>query len=77
MEKNYINQTILHIQFKFSTSLLDWVLEFIVLMFSNTIINVIFITELTETSCLSGAVPYNALKIVRRPKEEVRVEACS
>lgn len=43
---------------------------------SNTIMNVIFITEFTEATCLSGAVPYTALNIVRRPKE-VRVEACS
>lgn len=44
---------------------------------SNTIMKGIFITELTEATCLSGAVPYAALKIVRRPKEEVRVETCS
>jgi len=39
--------------------------------------NVTFSTKLTEATCLSGAVPSTALKTVRRPKEEVRVEACS
>lgn len=44
---------------------------------SNTIMNVIFITELTEATCLSGALPHTALNVVRGPKEEVRAEACS
>lgn len=46
-------------------------------MFSHTIMNVPIIAEITEDAYRSGVTPYTVLNIVRRPKDEVREEACS
>lgn len=71
-----IYKVTLHIQFKFWILLL-LVLGLTVFMSSNTIMNVTIIAEIMEDAYRSGVMPYTVLNIVRRPKDEVREEACS